>query len=559
MLRDRDEMTLLLKEPGLGHAEDLVLERPGPAFERMDYEPSDFDEESEPETRALEPAPSDRGSIPTIVGPGAAKAAAEPDGPDRSAATAAAARGAASFSRGLIDTYFRQMGNAEWLTREQEIALAKRIETSQQAMLTALCSVPMLVETIARWAGEADDGRLRLADLVELSGAGAERDAADAAHDGEPPDAADEAAAPLANGAALLPAPAMMARLRTIIALAGEIGTLSRKRLAALARGRDLAKKSRARLQELVVALAAAAAALRLNPDRIANLIDELEREHRALPGTRQQPSEVAQRAGLPAADFRNVVARVGKARREIKAAREELVKAHLRLVASIARKYYRRSSLDLLDLIQEGNLGLMHAIEKFDYRRGVKVSTYAVWWIRQSIARAIADQARTIRIPVHMTESAAKVLRERRRLYQKEGRDPRPAEIAARMGIPVARVEQVLSMVQEPTSLDTPVGEDGDATLGDLIRAPDAVDPQAAAEASALQKIIGEALADLTPREQRILRMRFGIGDTADHTLEEIGKEFGVTRERIRQIEAKALEKLRHPARAHKLATFVD
>jgi RNA polymerase primary sigma factor len=203
--------------------------------------------------------------------------------------------------------------------------------------------------------------------------------------------------------------------------------------------------------------------------------------------------------------------------------------------------------------------LGLMRAIEKYDYRRGVKISTYAVWWIRQSIARAIADQARTIRIPVHMTENAAKVLRERRRLYQKEGRDPRPAEIAARMGVPLAQVERVLSMVQEPTSLDTPVGEDGDATLGDLIKAPDAVDPHAVAEASALQKIVGEALADLTPREQRILRMRFGIGDTADHTLEEIGKEFGVTRERIRQIEAKALEKLRQPARARKLATFVD
>ena len=349
------------------------------------------------------------------------------------------------------------------------------------------------------------------------------------------------------------------ARLQTITALADEIGLLSRKRLAAVARGRDLAKSSRARLHELMSTLANEMAALRLHPTRVSDLIEELEREQQNFRPVEQQPSEIAHRAGLPVSDFRNAVAEVGKARNEIKAAREEMMKAHLRLVVSIARKYHRKSSLDLLDLIQEGNLGLMRAIEKYDYRRGVKISTYAVWWIRQSIVRAIADQARTIRIPVHMTENAAKVLRQRRRFYQKEGRDPRPAEIASRIGIPVARVEQVLSMVHQPTSLDAPVGEDGDATLADLIKAPDAVDPHAAAEASALQRIVSEALADLTPREQRILRMRFGIGSTADHTLEEIGKEFGVTRERIRQIEAKALEKLRHPARAHKLATFVD
>jgi RNA polymerase primary sigma factor len=201
--------------------------------------------------------------------------------------------------------------------------------------------------------------------------------------------------------------------------------------------------------------------------------------------------------------------------------------------------------------------MGLMHAVEKFNYRRGVKVSTYAVWWIRQSIARAIADQSRTIRIPVHMTEIAAKVLRERRRLYQQQGREAQAAEIASRTGIPVARVEQVLTLVQQPTSLDLPVGEEGDATLGDLIAAPDVVDPQAAAEASALSQFVAEALEGLTPREQRILRMRFGLGGEDDHTLEEVGQVFGVTRERIRQIEAKALEKLREPARARKLITF--
>ena len=510
---------------------------------------------------ALERTRFDQASMPNVAGESTLPVAAEPDAGALAGASATAAqKDAAAFSRGLVDTYFRQMGNAEWLSREEEIALAKRIEAAQQAMLTALCRVPMLIERIAGWGHEVAAGRLRLADLVDLSAAGADPHAVAGApaRDSLPARPDDEDAEALANREAGK-ASATAARLKAIAGLADELGLLSRKRLAAIARGRDLAKRSQARLDALACALAAEVAALRLNAARVADLIDELEREQRTPRAIAQQKSDIAQRAGLPLADFRNVVAEVGNARRQIKAAREQLVKAHLRLVAAIARKYRRRSSLDFLDLIQEGNLGLMHAIEKYDYRRGVKVSTYAVWWIRQSIARAIADQARTIRIPVHMTENAAKVLRERRRLYQKEGRDPRPAEIAARMGIPVARVEQVLSMVQEPTSLDTPVGEDGDATLGDLIRAPDAVDPQAAAEASALRRMVGEALADLTPREQRILRLRFGIGDAADHTLEEIGKEFGVTRERIRQIEAKAIEKLRHPERAHKLATFIN
>jgi RNA polymerase primary sigma factor len=345
-----------------------------------------------------------------------------------------------------------------------------------------------------------------------------------------------------------------MVRLEGVVKLGEEIATLGKKRSAGLAKGRDVGKPTQTKLRKLTAALGAELAALRINQDRVAELLETLD----AARGP-SKTSALALQAGMPVADLRRGLTEIDRARRTIRTAREQMVKAHLRLVVSIARKYRRGSSLDLLDLIQEGNMGLMHAVEKYNYRRGVKIATYAVWWIRQSIARAIADQGRTIRIPVHMTETANKVLREQRKLQQMEGRTPSTGEIATRTGIPAARVEQVLSMVREPTSLDLPVGEDGDTTLGELIEAPNAVDPQAAVEASSLQELVGEALSALTPREQHILRMRFGIGGATDHTLEEIGQMFGVTRERIRQIEAKALEKLRHPSRGHKLATFVD
>jgi RNA polymerase primary sigma factor len=479
----------------------------------------------------------------------------------------------ASFSRDLIDTYFRQMGKAALLSREEEVALAQRIEAAQQAVLGGLCRVPMLLEHIARWRDDLAAGRRRIADLIDPASSGdgpLDDDSAVAPdltrHRASPklqPEAPETADLPdegdadsLGNREEKL-LPAVTERLDSIAALARAIGSLSRKRLAALARGEDLAKSSRTRLGNLMSKAASEVAALHPHADRVSELIGELERAQQTLGQSGLEPWQ--QRVGLRVAEFRSVIAEVGRNRRELKAAREAMVRAHLPLVVSIAKHYRRKSSLDLLDLIQEGNMGLMHAVEKYNYRRGVKVSTYAVWWIRQSITRAMVDQGRTIRIPVHMTEIATKVLRERRRLYQKEGRDPRSGEIAARTGIALPRVEQVLSMVQEPTSLDVPIGEDGDATLGDLIKAPDAVDPQAVVEASALQRTVAEALSELTPREQRIICMRFGIGGASDHTLEEVGKVFGVTRERIRQIEAKALEKLRHPTRARKLATFVD
>jgi RNA polymerase primary sigma factor len=519
-----------------------------------------------------------------------------------------------------LDAYFREIGTGELLSREGEIALAKSIEAAQLAMLTGLGRVPALVAAFDRWANEWREGRRRLSDLVDLSMAGGDGEEQGS---GEPAPVASEAVEEMEqpdlhattgdDGA--LP-PGVTLRLEGMSALAREIATLSRKRMTALARSRQLSKRARARLDDLLLQFGSELACLRPHPDRVSDLTAELEREQRQLqrierelmllgercgiarsdlldrylgreldPGwlndmaslseqawrrfARQNASRVAElrrevlslaeRVGLPIDEFRSAVAQVSQARRELTKAREDMVEAHLRLVVSIAVKYRGKSSLELPDLIQEGNLGLMHAVEKYDYRRGVKVATYAVWWIRQAITRAIANQGRTIRIPVHMTQTRSKVLRRRRELYQKQGRDPNVDEIAAATGIPATNVRKVISLVQEPTSLDAPVGEDGDATLGDLIEASDAVSPLAALEASVLREHVAEALGRLTPREQSVLRMRFGIGGSAEHTLEEVGKTFGVTRERIRQIERKALEKLRRPERARKLLAFAE
>ena len=516
-----------------------------------------------------------------------------------------------NFSRDLVDTYFRQMGGAELLSREQEVDLAKRIEAAQVEVQKRLCGVPMVIGCITQWADDLRQGVLRLGNLIDLSmyridASGREPNSVEPMIEEESAERAAEQEAALLDE--------IGARFEEMSAIAREIAALGRRHVTAVGRGRELSKRDRARLKQLTSSFAGEMTRLWLHPDRVCALIEDLDRElrtvadvdrevvqlglrcgiartdllHRYLghefdpqwPASTSSPRgwqrlvkqysgriaqlrdelvAVAQRVGLPIADLRATGAEVNRARRALAAGREEMVRAHLRLVVAIAKKYRRNSSLDLLDLIQEGNMGLMHAVEKFNYRRGVKVSTYAVWWIRQSIARAIADQGRTIRIPVHMTETAGKVLRERRKFRQSQGREAQSPEIAARTGMPVARVEQVLSMVQEPASLDLPIGEDGDATLGDLIAAPDTLDPQAAAEASALASSVTEALAGLTLREQRILRMRFGIGDARDHTLEEVGQVFGVTRERIRQIEAKALEKLRDPALARKLITFAE
>jgi RNA polymerase primary sigma factor len=293
----------------------------------------------------------------------------------------------------------------------------------------------------------------------------------------------------------------------------------------------------------------------RLNERGWAELVDKHGDE---IEDIRKQIAAISAQTGLQIGEFRSIVLRVQRGEREAAQAKKEMVEANLRLVISIAKKYTNRG-LQFLDLIQEGNIGLMKAVDKFEYRRGYKFSTYATWWIRQAITRSIADQARTIRIPVHMIETINKLVRASRQMLHEYGREPTPEELAAKLNMPLDKVRKVLKIAKEPISLETPIGDEEDSHLGDFIEDKNAVQPIDAATLSNLREATTKVLSSLTPREERVLRMRFGIGMNTDHTLEEVGQQFSVTRERIRQIEAKALRKLKHPSRSRKLRSFLD
>lgn len=495
-----------------------------------------------------------------------------------------------------VRIFLREMGNAELLTREGEIAVAQRIEAGRDAMLGALCESPMTFVTIAAWRDAVQEGRTPLRDLIELEAMAA--DAPAARGEEEEADPAAEAphstleerlkpetlasfAAVLASGEHLreLQGDAWLAERRALVELVkelrlrparteelvGQVKAMNRKLMTLDGRALRLAGACKIEREtflqlwdgseEAVARLEkAAGTARRASAAREAALRQMRE----GLAEIREEITKLEVECGLPVAELRRVHAEVSGGEREMRRAKEEMTRANLRLVVHIAKKY-RNRGLMFGDLIQEGNIGLMRAVDKFDWRRGFKFSTYATWWIRQAITRSIADQARTIRVPVHMTETVAKVARIGRRLAQETGREPTPEELADRLGMPVDKVRTVQRLVREPVSLETPIGDDEEGRLGDLIEDRNAVLPFDAVAQINLREAASKILADLTPREERILRMRFGIGMNSDHTLEEVGKTFNVTRERIRQIEAKALKKLQHGTRGRKLRGFLE